>query len=100
MDAMSNSSPRSNEVSSQAPQPQPAPQDSHPQSPTGLSLRESPKLLAFAGLLTLISAIFFKNFAFQLDAPSMALVAAAWLMVGLVIRRILERLRSAGNRRH
>jgi hypothetical protein len=83
-----------------SPAPQPAPQDTVPQTPTGLSWRDSPKLMAFAAAMTFITALYFYNLRFPLDAPSTALVATIWLGVGWASQWIWARRKSARNGRH
>jgi len=73
--------------------------DSPAPSPTSI-LRDSPKLLAFAGVLTLITALYFDYLSFPLDRPNLAVVAAVWLIAGWGLRRIIVYWKSNRNPRH
>ncbi len=73
-------SPDNNPANPQADQP--AASDAPPPSPAGLSFRDSPKLLAFAGVLTLLTALYFYSLSYPLDPPSLVVVCAIWLVAG------------------
>jgi hypothetical protein len=77
----------------------PAPDSTVP-SPTGFSWRDSPKLLAFAGIMTLITALYFDYLSFPLDPPSLAVVAAVWLIAGWGLRRMIVYWKSNRKARH
>jgi hypothetical protein len=81
------------------PPDQPPAPDSPPPSPTSF-LRDSPKLVAFAGALTLITALYFYYLSYPLDPPSLAVVGAVWLIAGWGLQRIVVHWKSSKKARH
>ncbi len=82
------------------PPDQPPVPDSPPPSPTGLSFRDSPKLLAFAAALTLITALYFYYVSYPLDPPSLVVVGAVWLIAGWGLHRMFVYWKSSRKARH
>jgi len=56
--------------------------------------------MAFAGALTLITALFFYYVSYALDPSSLVVVAAVWLIVGWGLQRTIVHWKSNRKARH